>query len=58
MLMLSRKILERIFVGDDITITVVRIKDGSVRLGIEAPASVKILREEVEDRDARTAGGW
>ena len=47
MLVLSRKINERIQIGDEITITVVRMSAGSVRIGIEAPSHLAILREEL-----------
>lgn len=49
MLVLSRKVGERIQVGDQITLTVVRISGGSVRLGIEAPKTMPIAREELQD---------
>lgn len=52
MLVLSRRVGERIFVGDQVTITVVRITGGGVRLGIEAPTDLPVVREEL--RDART----
>lgn len=47
MLVLSRKVGERILLGDNIRITVVRVSGGGVRLGIEAPAEVAVVREEV-----------
>ncbi|HUY92334.1 MAG TPA: carbon storage regulator CsrA [Pirellulales bacterium] len=47
MLVLSRKVNERIQIGDDITITVVRLSTGSVRIGIEAPSHLTILRDEL-----------
>ena len=47
MLVLSRKAGERILVGDDVSITVVRIGPNSVRIGIEAPRSMNIVREEL-----------
>ncbi len=48
MLVLTRKIGETFVVGDDITITVVDIVGGNkVRIGINAPASVPVYREEV-----------
>lgn len=47
MLVLSRKLGEKIYVGDDIIITVVDIDRGKIRLGIEAPADKKIMREEL-----------
>ena len=47
MLVLSRKIGERICIGPDITVTLVRIGPNSVRLGIEAPRDVNVVREEL-----------
>jgi carbon storage regulator len=47
MLVLTRKVNERIRVGEDITITVVRLGPGSVRLGIDAPGHLSIVREEL-----------
>ena len=47
MLVLSRKIGERILVGDNVRITVVRLTNGGVRLGIEAPDGVTVVREEL-----------
>jgi carbon storage regulator len=59
MLVLSRKQLDAIYIGDDIKITVVRIDRNQVRLGIEAPAHVPVLREELhldaEEHAARAA---
>lgn len=49
MLVLSRKTSERILIGDDIAITVVRIGPNSVRIGIEAPKTMNIVREELCD---------
>jgi carbon storage regulator len=47
MLVLSRKVGERILVGDQIRITVVRVTSGGVRLGIEAPDGTTVVREEL-----------
>ena len=47
MLVLSRKEGERILIGDDIRVTVVRLSGGGVRLGIEAPPEAAIIREEL-----------
>lgn len=47
MLILSRKHDERIMIGNDIVLTVICISAGQVKLGIEAPDSVSIHREEV-----------
>lgn len=49
MLVLSRKENEAILVGDSIRVTVVRIGSDKVRIGIEAPDDVRILREELAD---------
>lgn len=48
MLVLSRKESERIRVGDSIVVTVVRLTKDRVRLGIEAPNDVLVLRDELE----------
>ncbi|MEZ6043332.1 MAG: carbon storage regulator [Planctomycetaceae bacterium] len=52
-LVLSRKTSERILIGDDIAITVVRIGPNSVRIGIEAPKTMNIVREELCDFSGR-----
>jgi carbon storage regulator len=49
MLVLTRKQGERIRIGDDVVITVVRTKGKAVRLGIQAPAHVPVLRGEIAD---------
>ena len=56
MLVLYRKEAERIIIGHDTTIEVVRIKGDAVKLGITAPASVAIHREEVYDAIAAKGG--
>lgn len=47
MLILSRKINESIFIGDNIEVKIVSIDKGVVKLGIEAPSSVSIMRSEL-----------
>lgn len=47
MLILDRKLAERIMIGDDITITVVAIERHRVRIGIDAPAHIRVDREEI-----------
>lgn len=47
MLVLTRKLHETIVIGDAIRVSVVGIRGGQVRLGIEAPGDVKIVREEL-----------
>lgn len=47
MLVLSRKLGEKIHIGDDITITIVDIERGKIRLGIDAPREIPVLRDEL-----------
>jgi carbon storage regulator CsrA len=51
MLTLTRKLKEQILIGDTITVTVLRIHANDVRLGIEAPPDVHILRPEAKDKE-------
>ena len=53
MLVLSRKVNEKIVIDGGIVITVVKIEGGQVRLGIDAPSQVKVFREEILDKSAR-----
>lgn len=48
MLVLTRKMSQVIKLGDDITLTVVRTSNGSVKLGIDAPRHVRIMRAECD----------
>ena len=50
MLVLTRKPGEGIIIGDDIKITIVELKSGGVRIGIDAPRDIKVHRQEVFDR--------
>lgn len=47
MLVLGREVSQRIFVGPDIVVMLVKAESGRARIGIEAPAGVAILREEI-----------
>lgn len=47
MLILSRKLDESILIGDSITLKVISIDKGSVKLGIDAPANIRVLRSEL-----------
>ena len=47
MLVLSRKLGEKIYIGENVCITVVDIDRGKIRLGIEAPRDVPIYRQEL-----------
>ncbi len=49
MLVLSRKIGERILIGDKIAVTVVKIGHGGVRIGVEAPPEMAVVREELAE---------
>jgi carbon storage regulator len=55
MLVLSRKVGERIQLGDHITVTLVKINGNAVRLGIEAPPHMTVVRQELAERAAACA---
>ncbi len=55
MLVLSRKLDESIHIGGDIKITILRVKGNTIRLGIEAPRDVRVVRSELKPLDASTA---
>lgn len=48
MLVLSRKVGQKITIGDNITLTIVKISGNRVQLGIDAPLEISIRREEVQ----------
>jgi carbon storage regulator len=50
MLLLTRKLGENIRIGDDVKITIVEVKGNHVKLGIDAPPSIKVHREEIYER--------
>lgn len=53
MLVLSRKVGERVRIGDEITVTIVEIRGDKVRIGIEAPETVSVHRQEVYEKIQR-----
>ena len=55
MLVLSRKLNQSIRLGQNITVSIVRIKGNVVQLGIEAPKEIHVLRSELIERDAQSA---
>jgi carbon storage regulator len=54
MLVVTRKVGERIVVGDNVVITVVRIAGGMVRIGVEAPNDYTIVRRELINETGET----
>ncbi|TWT67455.1 carbon storage regulator CsrA [Allorhodopirellula solitaria] len=48
MLVLTRKLNEKIKIGDDVTITIIKLRNNQIRIGIEAPRDVRVLRAELE----------
>ena len=61
MLVLTRKVGEGIIIGDDIKLTIIEVNGGAIRIGIDAPRSKKIHRQEVYDRiqaQNRAATTW
>ena len=61
MLVLTRKLMEKLYIGDDVCVTVVRLEGGQVRLGIEAPREISVVRAELIDSrtaDAEPAATW
>lgn len=50
MLVLTRRINEHLRIGDDVTVSILGIKGNQVRIGIEAPKSVAVDREEIYQR--------
>ena len=47
MLVLSRKLGEKIVIGENIVITIVKIDRNQIRIGIEAPSEIQVYREEI-----------
>ena len=62
MLILSRKINEKICIGNDITLTIIEVRGEQVKIGVDAPKEVKVFRQEVllaiqeENKAAATSG--
>lgn len=55
MLVLTRKLTESILIGENVRVTVVRLEGGQVRLGIDAPRSIAVLRAELKPRAAASS---
>lgn len=56
MLILTRRIGETVMIGEDIAITVLRVKGNQVRLGVDAPKSVSVQRQEIHQRSQNGDG--
>jgi len=57
MLILTRRVGETVMIGDDVTITVLGVKGNQVRVGINAPKTVAVHREEIYERIKREQQG-
>jgi carbon storage regulator CsrA len=56
MLILTRRVGESVVIGTEVTVTVLRVKGNQVRLGVDAPKSVSVQREEIFHRIQREGG--
>ena len=56
MLVLSRKLMESIHIGDSVVVTVLEVRGNKVRLGIDAPEEIHVLRSELLDRISIASG--
>ena len=63
MLILTRRVGEKIVIGEDVTVTVLSVKGNQVRIGIDAPRDVAVNREEIyqrilKEQKALNGSGW
>ena len=58
MLVLSRQVGESVRIGENIEITVLDVRAGAVKIGIDAPRSVRIFRSELEEINRQAAADW
>ena len=57
MLILTRRVDETVMIGDEVTITILGVRGNQVRVGINAPKSVAVYREEIYERIKREQQG-
>jgi carbon storage regulator len=55
MLILTRRVGDSLKIGDEVSVTILRVKGDQVRLGIDAPDTISVLREELAERLDREA---
>jgi carbon storage regulator len=55
-LILTRRVGETVMIGDEVAVTVLRVKGNQVRLGVNAPKSISVQREEIFQRMKREGG--
>ena len=56
MLILTRRVGEKLVIGENVTITVLGVKGNQIRIGIDAPPEVQVHREEIFSTDSQRAG--
>ena len=56
MLILTRRVGETLMIGDNVSVTVLRVKGNQVRLGVNAPKDVSVHREEIFERIQQESG--
>jgi carbon storage regulator len=56
MLCISRKVDEKVFIGDNISVQIIEIRAGKVKIGIKAPISIPIHRDNVKSTENKHAG--
>ena len=57
MLILTRRVSESLMIGDDVSVTVLSIRGGQVRIGVNAPRDIAVHRQEIYDRIQDEKGG-
>jgi carbon storage regulator len=55
-LILTRRVGETVMIGDEVAVTVLRVKGNQVRLGVNAPKTISVQREEIFERIKRETG--